>query len=428
MISQKISEMFSNLEKCRSCMAVQERMLNFNFIFQDSPTLTLREIFSECTNLKSEINEYLPEQICLNCENELRIAYNFKKRCENSDIYFRRCLMRLDTVTSTTIGKPIINIKAEKFDGDYAADWQIGKEEVDEVTKSHIKGVGFYGMPNVKFDQPTRTSVIVSDNQKDHVKTEYEENLFHAEDDHETRSNVAGVNIDVSDVVRPQNPGTVSLLERTTEFAFFGPETSADCSYIDDNENTKEYDVHSDDSEGRSPSFPVCFVDCDDEKEHGNYGVLVPQVKNEIQSYGDDEETRSNVEDVDIENINVVRPQSQATVSFLKRITDNNDNIKECGLYSDDSAERSHSFLATCDVKMEHDYCQVFVGQIKNEPTSNDSEDESETHISNSHGHFPKYSYFYSTVAHKCSHCDNSYKDLITVQDHEWKYHKKREG
>lgn len=440
MMSQKISEMFSNLEKCRSCKTVQVEMINFNFIFDEYPTLTVRQAFSECTNLRSEIIDNLPEQICLNCEKELRIAYNFKKKCENSDIYFRECLMRSDTVTSTTICKPSINIKTENLEEDYAADSQICdpsivKREVDEVTKSNIEDVKIYEMPNEKFDQCTRSSVIVSANQKHLVKTEYGENLFHAENDGENR---------YKDDDRPQNSGTVGFLERITECAFVDTENSADCCYIDDNVNTKECVVLSDDSAERSPSFPVCFVDCDVGKGLGNNGVLVRKVE-----YEDEEETRSNVEDVNIENIDVVRPQSPGTVSFFKRITefsnlnkedssytDDNKNIKKGGPYSVASAKRrkrsfSVNFL-DCDVKKEHDYCEA-VRQIKNEPKSNDedSENESETHTSKPLGNSQRYSFCSTyTVAkpHKCSHCNNSYEDLITVQNHEWSCHKKPDG
>lgn len=77
-----------NTGVCRSCMIGNIEMVNFSQtgLHENS---TLSEIFSECTNLIIDINDELPKQICLNCEKDLKIAYHFKKRSEESDRMLR---------------------------------------------------------------------------------------------------------------------------------------------------------------------------------------------------------------------------------------------------------------------------------------------------------------------------------------------------
>lgn len=79
-----------NTGVCRSCMIGNIEMLNLSQTSAgENSTLELCEIFSECTNLKIDMDDILPKQICIHCEKELKIAYHFKKRSEKSDRMFR---------------------------------------------------------------------------------------------------------------------------------------------------------------------------------------------------------------------------------------------------------------------------------------------------------------------------------------------------
>lgn len=106
---------------CRSCLNVQEDMRDLftNYIFEDENgveidnniNLTYSEQLHICTNLKFLETDNLPKMICLECVEELTVAYKFRKKCEQSDLQLRRTALVKEeadavvllTTTTTTI-------------------------------------------------------------------------------------------------------------------------------------------------------------------------------------------------------------------------------------------------------------------------------------------------------------------------------------
>lgn len=116
--------MSDNTDKCRSCMTEKVEMKSFEYHLEELPTITLCDIFTECTNLKVDADDSLPRQLCIHCENELKIAYSFKKRAEKSDFLFRDCIITDSNIALLKTDNSVTNfvkveIKEEELEHEY---------------------------------------------------------------------------------------------------------------------------------------------------------------------------------------------------------------------------------------------------------------------------------------------------------------------
>lgn len=116
--------MSDNTDKCRSCMTEKVEMKSFEYPLEELPTITLCDVFTECTNLKVDAEDSLPRQLCIHCENELKIAYNFKKKAEKSDSLFRDCIITDSNIVLLKTDNPVTNfvkveIKEEELEHEY---------------------------------------------------------------------------------------------------------------------------------------------------------------------------------------------------------------------------------------------------------------------------------------------------------------------
>ncbi|XP_037029072.1 zinc finger protein 2 homolog [Bradysia coprophila] len=109
---------------CRSCLGINLDVINLFSPFgmlDNNDNLTFSDCFTIITNIKVEINDNMPQTICKRCMHELKIAFNFRKKCEVSDITLRsKCLKKEE---DASVGK---------YD-DIDADGDMLIEALDEV-------------------------------------------------------------------------------------------------------------------------------------------------------------------------------------------------------------------------------------------------------------------------------------------------------
>jgi hypothetical protein len=78
---------------CRTCLS---QNINIKPIFSMEPILeeqlTLCDMLMICASVTIFKDDGLPENICLNCIEELRKAFCFKRMCEKSDTTLRNCI------------------------------------------------------------------------------------------------------------------------------------------------------------------------------------------------------------------------------------------------------------------------------------------------------------------------------------------------
>lgn len=83
---------------CRSCLGINLDVINLFSPFgmlDNNDNLTFSDCFTIITNIKVEINDNLPQTICKRCLSELKVAFNFRKKCEVSDITLKsKCLKK----------------------------------------------------------------------------------------------------------------------------------------------------------------------------------------------------------------------------------------------------------------------------------------------------------------------------------------------
>lgn len=83
---------------CRSCLGMNLDVINLFSplgILDNNDNLTFSDCFNIITNIKVEINDNMPQTICKRCLSELKVAFNFRKKCEVSDITLRsKCLKK----------------------------------------------------------------------------------------------------------------------------------------------------------------------------------------------------------------------------------------------------------------------------------------------------------------------------------------------
>lgn len=78
---------------CRSC---RMDCLELHSIFDSmgSSGVTLHEMMSACTQLQIHYNDGMPRNLCSSCVTDTNTAYNFRKRCEQSDMMLREYISR----------------------------------------------------------------------------------------------------------------------------------------------------------------------------------------------------------------------------------------------------------------------------------------------------------------------------------------------
>jgi hypothetical protein len=84
---------------CRSCMCQDENMRNlFDSKELGGQTLQLAEILMDCASVVVISGDGLPNLLCVNCENKLNLAYEFKQQCQKSDSALRELTNPSDSV------------------------------------------------------------------------------------------------------------------------------------------------------------------------------------------------------------------------------------------------------------------------------------------------------------------------------------------
>lgn len=85
---------------CRSCLGINLDVINlFSPLgaLDNNDNLTFSDCFNIITNIKVEINDNMPQTICKRCLVELKVAFNFRRKCEISDVTLRsKCLKKED--------------------------------------------------------------------------------------------------------------------------------------------------------------------------------------------------------------------------------------------------------------------------------------------------------------------------------------------
>lgn len=78
---------------CRCCLGMNLDVINFFSPFgmiDNNDNVTVSDCFRNITNIKVEIDDNMPQTICKQCLTELKIAFNFRIKCELSDITLSR--------------------------------------------------------------------------------------------------------------------------------------------------------------------------------------------------------------------------------------------------------------------------------------------------------------------------------------------------
>ncbi|XP_066141008.1 zinc finger protein pita-like [Euwallacea fornicatus] len=91
--SFEVEEIVEFEEVCRLCMETEDEMISI-FSNEDSVPLTLR--IMACVALEVFEGDGLPEKICNPCKFQLEKSYNFRKKCEQSDMKLRSHLKELN--------------------------------------------------------------------------------------------------------------------------------------------------------------------------------------------------------------------------------------------------------------------------------------------------------------------------------------------
>lgn len=75
---------------CRVCLAEKPWMINIFTLDNTDTELPLFEKIIQCTNVPLAKNDNLPEHICVDCKNDLNIAYRFRLNVESSDFILKK--------------------------------------------------------------------------------------------------------------------------------------------------------------------------------------------------------------------------------------------------------------------------------------------------------------------------------------------------
>ncbi|XP_063710112.1 zinc finger protein 436-like [Culicoides brevitarsis] len=106
-----MSELALNLEKaCRICMRDTVRRTKSIFTRNEELNLTLAEMIGVCSSNSVIEADGIPQQICSGCEQDLRISYNFRVRCDDSYKNYQKLLQKM---TETPTEFPV-EIKVEE--------------------------------------------------------------------------------------------------------------------------------------------------------------------------------------------------------------------------------------------------------------------------------------------------------------------------
>lgn len=82
-----MSELNHNL--CRSCLSNRSPLINLSDSLNNSERTTVFEGFLYCTSLEVDENCF---SICLICVENLKIAFEFKRQCVESDLKYKEIL------------------------------------------------------------------------------------------------------------------------------------------------------------------------------------------------------------------------------------------------------------------------------------------------------------------------------------------------
>lgn len=111
---------------CRSCLGINLDVINLfsplTGMLDNNDNLTFSDCFKLITNIKVEINDNMPQTICKRCLAELKVAFNFRKKCEMSDVTLKsKCLKKED------------DTRISKFDDIIDGEGDMLIEALDEV-------------------------------------------------------------------------------------------------------------------------------------------------------------------------------------------------------------------------------------------------------------------------------------------------------
>lgn len=147
---------------CRCCMAHGELIKNIHekFIEPDAifdPEITYADAIYLCTNIRCDDN--LPQLICSDCLDKLRVAIHFRAKCEETDVLLRKQL------------KPDIHLNNENI----IIEENVDNTDVAIKDKLNVSSeyVISYELPSVS----TGAATIVVDNQQAIVSKTSEANV-----------------------------------------------------------------------------------------------------------------------------------------------------------------------------------------------------------------------------------------------------------
>ncbi|XP_055371121.1 zinc finger protein 436-like [Condylostylus longicornis] len=111
---------------CRTCLETEKPCMIPLFDKKPGKASSVFEMFQSITSIKAEINDGLPEKICIACFTEINRAYSFKIKCEASEQTLRK----------------LIGISKSENEENYSSDENVKTEigENDEVELENTTG------------------------------------------------------------------------------------------------------------------------------------------------------------------------------------------------------------------------------------------------------------------------------------------------
>uniref|UniRef100_A0A336M3Y1 CSON009405 protein n=1 Tax=Culicoides sonorensis TaxID=179676 RepID=A0A336M3Y1_CULSO len=131
-----MEEIVINFDKaCRICMRDTVRKLKSIFNDDTENNLTLADLIGICSSNKVVETDGIPCQICSGCELELKNAYNFRKKCDESYKAFHDLLIRQ---TEEYENEDHIEIKVEDIENKTMTPRMKYKQNVQEVKEETV--------------------------------------------------------------------------------------------------------------------------------------------------------------------------------------------------------------------------------------------------------------------------------------------------